>query len=441
MSEAENARPGSPPMKRFQRMLKWIGIIAGAAIVILLLGNAFFVRIAGTGLEDRLAALRRAGEPVRIADLAHQPIPSEKNADAFLHRAAGDLEAIRKELEAMYPRVGYPTGALTPAEQERLEKLFAAHPQFLPLLEQAADCPDSDPQLDTTLPRTRFLQECLDLAGRHRPLSRVLKARSALLMSQGRPDDAVAAQLLALRLARHWRREPMLIGFLVTASGEYVAIEEINRVLQAGPVSPATRRAIDAELALHDTMDGFTWALRSERAFSLATLREMLGPGSWLTRGFINRALIRLLDLYDRHLQYAAQPYARTVARRRSPPPLFEGLNPYGRLVTLLEPGLISAREPAERIRAMSRALRVLNALQARVPAGGDRVPALDDLGLPAEATLDPFTGEPLRVTRTPRGWMVYSVGSNGADDGGTFEKGADVGVGPVTSKDMSKAP
>jgi hypothetical protein len=428
-------------MKRFKRILKWVGAIAGAAIVILLVLNAFFVRSAGNQLEDRVAALRQAGEPVRIADLAHPPIPPEKNADAILRRAAGELEAIQKDLDAWYPRAGYPTGALTPADRERLEKLFAAHPQFLPLLEQAVDCPDSDPQLDTTLPRTRFLQECLDLAGRHRPLFRVLRARSALLLSQGRLDDAAAAQLLALRLARHWRREPMLIGFLVTASGEYTAIDEINRVLQAGPVTPSTRQAIDAELALHDTMDGYTWALRSERAFSLVTLQETLGPGSWLTRGFINRALVRVLDLYDRHLQYAAEPYARAAVERRSAPSLSGGLNPYGRLATLLEPGLISAREPAERIRAMARSLRVLNALQARVPPGSDQVPSLDSLGLPAGATIDPFNGKPLQVKKTPQGWLVYSLGSNGADDGGTFDKGADVGVGPDNPESTSKKP
>jgi hypothetical protein len=438
MGVAENA---GLPMRRLKRILKWAGIIAGAAIVLLPLFNVLFVRSAGTRLEERLDALRRAGEPVRIADLAHPPIPPERNADAFLRRAAGDLEAIRKQLEEWYPRTGYPTGALTPSDQERLEKLFADHPRFLPALEQAADCPDSDPQLDTTLPPSRFLDACLDRVGPHRVLSRVLKARSALLLSKGRPDDAVAAQLLALRLARHWHRETMLIGFLVTASGEYVAIEEINRVLQAGPVSPSARRALDAEVALHDTIDGYVWALRSERAFSVETLRDQLGPGSWLTRGFINQALLRLLDLYDRHLRYAALPYPRAVAERRSAPSLGGGWNPYGRLATLLEPGLLSAREPAERVRAMSRSLRVLNALQAREPAGGDPIPPLNDLGLPRETTIDPFDGETLRVKKTPRGWTVYSVGGNGVDDGGTLEKGTDIGLGPVNPETTAKTP
>ncbi len=305
-------------MTRLKRILKWAGIVAVAAIAILLVLNVFFVRSTGNRLADRLAALRQAGDPVAISDLAHPPIPPEKNADALLGRAADDVDAIRKKLEEWYPRTGYPTGTLTPAEQERLEKLFADHPRLMPLLEQAADAPDSAPQLDTTLSPGRFLTSYMDVVGRHRVLYRDLQARSALLLAKGRPDDAAAVQLLALRLARHWRREPTMISFLVTATIEYAAIEELGRVLEAGPVSPATRKAIDAEVALHDTIEGYTRALRTERAVSLELLRQQLGPGSWLTRGFIDRAMVGVLDLFDRYLRYAEWPYPRAAAERKS---------------------------------------------------------------------------------------------------------------------------
>ena len=83
--------------------------------------------------------------------------------------------------------------------------------------------------------------------------------------------------------------------------------------------------------------------------------------------------------------------------------------------------------------RAKIRTLRVLNALQARVPAGSTAIPKLSELGLPAETTTDPFTGEPLHVKRLPQGWLVYSVGPNFRDDGGKLGPGpdCDVGVGP----------
>ncbi len=48
-------------------------------------------------------------------------------------------------------------------------------------------------------------------------------------------------------------------------------MDSVNQVLQAGPVSPAARQALESELALHDTMEGYIWAMRSERAFTLSS--------------------------------------------------------------------------------------------------------------------------------------------------------------------------
>ncbi len=160
-------------MKRLRKILKWTGIVAGAATAILLMLNGYFVWSTGSRLERRLAALRQAGDPVQIADLAHEPIPPEKNADVFLSRAADDLDAIEKELLVVYPKVGYPSGTVSPADQEGMEKMFAAYPKMMPLLEQAADCPEYDSQPDCTLPPSRFLN--LDRAEKHRLLTRVLR--------------------------------------------------------------------------------------------------------------------------------------------------------------------------------------------------------------------------------------------------------------------------
>ena len=86
------------------------------------------------------------------------------------------------------------------------------------------------------------------------------------------------------------------------------------------------------------------------------------------------------------------------------------------------------------------RCLRVLNALQGRAeksdPEPTDpQVPKLSQLGLPTEATIDPFTGKPLHVKRLPEGWLIYSVGKDLKDDGGEVEDDVeaalDVGIAP----------
>jgi hypothetical protein len=429
-------------MKRLRRILIGVGIAAGAAIAFLLILNAYFVWSTSIQLARRLVDLRQAGDPIQLADLARDPIPPEKNADVFLRRAADDLDAIQKELLAIYPKSGYPPETVAPADQERVEKIFAAYPQVMPLLEQAADCPDNDPQLDCSLPTTRFLEIYYNRPDKHRLLNRVMLARSAFLLSKGRPADALSTQLLTLRLTRQWRREPLMIGYLVTVACELGAMQGVNRVLQAGPVSPSARQALDAELVLHDTMDGYNWALRSERAFSLSTLREYRVTVFWLTRYFGNDAMLRLVDLYDQFLEKGSRPYAKVVSEQSAATrPSFSFQNPLRNLVTLLEPSLAAIRDPVERTRAMSRSLRVLNAIQARVPAGSDQAPKLTDLGLPEPATIDPYNGEPLHVKKLPEGWMVYSVGTNLVDDGGIPDYKNDIGAGPISRGGSEKKP
>ena len=163
--------------------------------------------------------------------------------------------------------------------------------------------------------------------------------------------------------------------------------------------------------------------------------------GYWLLRGFGNDLQLRLIGLFDRYIEQAPRPFGEVWGGKKPEGVRRGGLNPYGALVTLLEPSLNSVREPAERVRAMSRCLRVLNAIQARAGPGSDKVPQLADLGLPHETTIDPYNSEPLHIKKLPEGWLVYSVGMNLVDDGGTLEKVEDVGFGPIKQTEAAKKP
>ncbi len=56
----------------------------------------------------------------------------------------------------------------------------------------------------------------------------------------------------------------------------------------------------------------------------------------------------------------------------------------------------------------------------------------MDDLNLPKSATLDPFSGNALKLKWTDEGWVVYTVFKDGSDDNGDFKDMADCGVGPA---------
>jgi|tagenome__1003787_1003787.scaffolds.fasta_scaffold20479937_2 hypothetical protein len=75
--------------------------------------------------------------------------------------------------------------------------------------------------------------------------------------------------------------------------------------------------------------------------------------------------------------------------------------------------------------------LRIYNALTAFAEKNGREAKGLDELGLPKEATIDPFDGTPLKLKHKNDGWIVYTVFSNGVDDGGTFIDMKDYGLAP----------
>ncbi len=78
-------------MKRSRKILKWTGVAVGGLVAILLIANACFVWLTDARLERRLTAIREAGDPLSLAELAREPIPPEKNAATFLRRAEADV--------------------------------------------------------------------------------------------------------------------------------------------------------------------------------------------------------------------------------------------------------------------------------------------------------------------------------------------------------------
>ena len=415
-------------MKRLKKILKWTGIVLGGLAAIGLIANAWFVWTTDTRLERQVAAIRAAGDPVTLAELAPKPIPPEKNAATYLRRAEADMAAIDKETMDLHLVSECPGFLMPPEDQKVIKAAFAAYPNVIPLLEQAAACPDYDAGLDYTLPPGEFLTKMLHVVRQCRSATRVLFGRAELLVAEGNRDEAVRTALLIFRLARHFDHNPMIFGYVVAISVRGCAIQSANEALQTGPISKDVRDALDAELAIQERMEGFAWALKSERAYVLASSRDLFPSRNfWLvSRGFWNMQESACLDTFPTLIALAGDPGSYREVEQT-----IEGKEWV--LARLLSPGLKAVYVAVTRTRAEIRSLRVLNALQSHLPAGSNEVPKLAALGLPAETITDPFNGEPLHVKKTPQGWLIYSVGVNFRDDGGKLdaEVDGDFGVGP----------
>ena len=403
-----------------KKILKITGLVLGSLLGLLLILYALAVWRTGSELETRIKALREAGDPVTLSDLARPAIPPEKNAAVFLRRAESDIKAISKELGPIFEKPD--DKPLDKSDRKAIRSALRAYPKVIPLLEQAAACPDYNPDVDYTAGLQAVQQSLWDRVQSMRVLARMLKARARLLAAEGDREAAVRTCILLLRLDRRLEREPFLINYLVTIAIRTVAVETANEILRSGPVPDKVRDELEAELALNEGLKGYQHALKTERVQGIESFRDL---NSRLNPLFGDDEC-HYLDLIKEQLALSTQLYADEQ------PSILQNNKDRGglrhRLSNLVFPAILKVREAMDRTRAHVRCLRVLNALQRQRKAE----PTLADLGLPAEATTDPFNGEPLHLKKGPDGWIVYSVGMNLKDDGGRIADHKDEGLGPV---------
>jgi len=307
-----------------------------------------------------------------------------------------------------------------------LRDALAAHPDVVPLLERAAACPGLDRQWDFNLTSQSFLTSMLtERVSSLRSIWRVLHYQAEVQLADGRRDDALRTCLAMLKLTRLLHHEPCIVNFLVGMAVRWESIRVTNRVLTSGPISPELHAELEAELARQDLAAAYRESLRSERALGSDCFRDLGVPYHF--QPLFKNDHCDYLDLIAFAIATADRPlddgHVRDEFARVS--------REAGMLTRLFAPAVDGARESRFRNETFLHALRVLNAIQAREQAGDASEPQLDKLGLPVEATLDPVNGEPLRLKKTPQGWLIYGVGANLTDDGGQLEDLLDVGVGP----------
>jgi hypothetical protein len=419
-------------MKRFFKALRFAAILFGGLLAVLLIYLGVSNWRANVRLEAKLAELRAAGQTLRMADLARNPIPPETNAATYLRRAKGDIEAIGIEIAAAWdvaPKADYDAfdddGRLSLAMIGPIRAAIDAYPNAVPRILQAADCPDYDSQMDYTVDVRAFVSS-LPMT-QTRGSIRVLNYESLLLSADGKADEALQTATSMFRLTRHFDRDPTLVCHLVSLACRTVAIGAANTALRSGQVSTAAHDSLEAELARHDLVAAARHALETERALGLEYFQDTfhwiskIGPvAPWLKVDRCN-----YLDAIDAAI--ASVPYFD----RRGQAKFTEIVDNSGVLTRLVAPAIQAWLEANCRVAAEMRCLRVLNAVTRGESANERPEPKLEDLGLPRGVTVDPYNGQPLHLKKLPEGWLVYSVGRDLKDDGGKLTDNIDVGLGP----------
>jgi len=292
-----------------------------------------------------------------------------------------------------------------------------------------------------------------------------LRVRCIAHLAAGVTNAAFADATNALNVAELLRDEPLLISQLVRMAQSAIATDTLWNGL-------ITHRWTDAQLAFFqfqlsrvDFWSGLIRALEGERLLGITGTDELIagrGFGSESATGLRRTALLLPLGVLRLNEVALTEMYTEWLTALRSldsavPPngfaarlmtngdtdkhypgrPKAEALrsapaSPFNVLAKMLFPALYRAESGVARFQTMNYlAITVCGLERYRLAHG--RYPETLDALVPAflpKPLPDPMSGQPFHYRPTDDGWfLLYSVGENGRDDGGTFRRLED---GPI---------
>ena len=426
--------------KRITSILKWTGI----SIVVLAVIYAVLLIWSTVRLRQAYAALAKDGRPMRMEDISPARVPDEENAALLYEIAILRLRAERGSEANPLEHEGYLSqhllsGSLDPNGQEELARLLQTT-----CIEQALTAVEEG----TQRPRCRFdIDYDKGQGTRFPPLSwfsnttTILCAKAYVQANQGNAVNAWKTMETSLRLAQALRSEPFLVSQDTRMGLGRRTIATLQRLCQMSPPDLQQMACLDGLLKPFDddgpwitSLDGER--LLGERVFLQTSLRSRL---SWAVslddcgdlRGVIQSYVRAIPVLFKATLQLdhvaylgwmrqdtevAMSPYSRQDGEIEKQ--WINGLPWYCPLTRNLRPSFSAYKSNWVRAKAEVRITRVgLAALGYRHAHGSfpENLDALDmkDLG-------DPFSGKPLIYRPEGEGVVVYSVGPDQKDDGGT---------------------
>jgi hypothetical protein len=400
-------------------------------------------------IKVELASVR-AEAGARAMALTPPRVPDRDNA-ALVYQQAFDVLTPRDKLppqqrDAWFPRQGdngrrredlwraVLSGPKLDSGSEELKKFLASQRRGLALLRQAAAMPscwfghDYHDGFNLRLPELLRLRDGASLL----ILSALAKA------GEGDSRGAVADLALVFRMAKHLN-DPTLITFVAaraierdgTRALEAILARATPRAEDLAPLAAAgethSREELVCVLRMEEAAASAFFATLSDPSSTRWLVKDADSPGIWLLKGSFYRVFFLPGDLaaYHRTIrrfqELAERPYYQAQKELDAFERAFKR-HQGGILTRLIMPAAdkcILAAVHADSLRELRRLAVAVTAYREK---NGEFPQRLDDL-VPAhlaQAPLDPYDGQPLRLKRDGRDLILYSIGPDLRDDGGT---------------------
>ncbi len=452
-----------------RRYLIWSAVL----LQFVLLGFGAWVlynrhRVARAAAEA-VAELERIDPGWRLKDLeaARDAIPEEENS-------ARVVVATRRLLPASWPPQELsealdhlaPPDRLTPEQAERLRAALQAVAPAVAEARKLAGLPRGRHHITY---RRVVLNTLLEDQDGVRAVAALLKHDALRRAYAGDMAGALVSCQAALNAGRSIGDEPTAISQLIRNAGVTISCQAAERVLAQGEAGPDDLAALQRAFEEEDRHPGLLVSMRGERAaqYELYDAVEKgevdpedfsdrpappeggASPLGWALRDRFRSELPPMLAMMTRHVEASRLPPHQQAAAERQISADVERLARDKVLTKLLMPSFTRVGEAERRRHALVRCMAVALAAERHRRQRGDWPESLAKLtpDFLKEVPLDPFDGRPLRYRQVEDGTVVYSVGPDGRDNGGRFDRenptreGADLGFGLWDVKQRRRPP
>ena len=406
-------------------------------LLVLLAWFAFFRISAQSDLSRRLHVLRKAGYAMSLMELDERyvlPEGADNVADYYL-AAFSDCSKPDDEASEMLPwvgRAGKPrrTEPVDEALRQAIEAFLSQNEKALGLLHEAV-----------TLEHSRYPMDfgqgpdmSLPWLGDVRNSSFLLSLEGLAACAQEDANRAVESVHATLALAQSLEC-PLLVNRLVQIAVRALACRNIEQVVNRVTLTDGQLQTLSQWLDTYTDEDGYREALIGERCFGLYSfdtpggMSSNMGGGKMLRLflipmkilGYHDRDVLGYVNLMQDYIDALDLPPDKRLAAYEAIAQDFNGGKRGGLLTKMLMPALlrtyqlemrhVASRRVAQTALAVERYRlaegKLPEALNALVPSYLDTVPS------------DPFNGQALRYSASAKGYVVYSIGEDGNDDGG----------------------
>jgi hypothetical protein len=419
-------------------------VVMGFVLVALGIFLIWRVRLAKQ-VSARIELIRKAGEPTDGRDL-----------DSFYSDVAeGDNAAVAwvKGLEKLNPPLV--RGQVTPwgkvklpprggklMELEKAAQVVLSNEEALRIFRKAAQMKQSRYAVDLSPGPNALLPHLTQI----KSVGQLLRLEAAVAAERGRGEDASEAVLTILGTAGSLKNEPIHVSQLVRNALDAMAGIAAESALNLIALKEAQLSKLQESFEQAEDKDSLYRGMLGERASGITSMARPEDLKGLVATGNVEEdnsteqdmkamgsPAIRMTGFFERDLRFFLDAMATNIATARLPDPeRFKSRGAFDEMVkrsrkeyfmisSMLLPALSKAVLRDVDHRAYLRASQTALAVERFRMAHGNLPASLGALTpqFLSSVPLDPVDGEPLRFKVLPRGYVVYSIGTDGQDDEG----------------------